>query len=150
MKIALGCDHNGLLLKQAIIQLLKEMNHEAVDLGCYDTTSVDYPDVAKAVAQAVAQGQCQHGMLVCGTGIGMSMAANKVKGVRAALCHDVFSARRAREHNDANVLCMGGQVVGVGPALEVVKSYLSVAFEGGRHARRVGKIVDMEKTGTSG
>ncbi|MBI2855612.1 MAG: RpiB/LacA/LacB family sugar-phosphate isomerase, partial [Chloroflexi bacterium] len=115
MKIALGSDHNGVELKGHIAGLLQELGHEYQDLGCYDTSSVDYPDIAKEVGQAVGGGLFDQGVLICGTGIGMSIAANKVPGVRAALCHDPFSARRAREHNDANILCMGGSVIESGP-----------------------------------
>ena len=109
MKVALGCDHNGVDMKSQLMGLLKELGYEYQDFGCYDTDSVDYPDVAREVAQAVGENRFDRGMLICGTGIGMSITANKVPGVRAALCHDTFSARRAREHLDANVLCLGGQ-----------------------------------------
>ncbi|MBI2908903.1 MAG: ribose 5-phosphate isomerase B [Chloroflexi bacterium] len=145
MRIAVGCDHAGLSLKQSIMGVLSEMGHEYDDFGCYDAASVDYPDIAKAVAEAVASGDFEHGILVCSTGIGMSMAANKVPDVRAALCHDTFSARRTREHNDANVLCLGASVVGPGLAEEIVKAYLAAEFAGGRHLRRVEKIRALEK-----
>lgn len=144
MRVALGCDHNGLELKRQVMGLLEELGHECQDFGCYDTNSVDYPDVAREVAQAVEESRFDHGVLICGTGIGMSISANKMPGIRAALCHDVFSARRAREHNDANVLCLGSYVIGEGPALEVVKAYVEAQFEGGRHARRVEKIAALE------
>jgi len=144
LRIAVGCDHNGLELKRAILNLLSSLGHQHHDFGCYTSDPVDYPDVAARVARAVGQGEFDHGILICGTGIGMCITANKVKGVRAALCHDVFSAQRARQHNDANVLCLGGQVVGSGPAGEIVRAYLEASFEGGRHARRVAKVAALE------
>jgi len=144
MRIAIGCDHNGFNLKQWIISLLTEMGNGYEDFGCYDSGSVDYPDIGGAVAGAVAQGRFDHGILICATGIGMCIIANKVTGVRAALCHDTFSARRAREHNDANILCLGGSVVGQGVVREIVTTYLDSQFVGGRHARRVEKIQAME------
>lgn len=145
MRIAIGCDHRGLNLKTAIMELLSELGHEYEDFGCYDTGSVDYPDTGGKVAQAVARGRVDHGILVCSTGIGMSIVANKVPGVRAALCHDTFSAQRSRAHNDANVLCLGEWVVGKGLAKEIVKAYLAAEFEGGRHARRLEKVRALEE-----
>ncbi len=124
--------------------LLVELGHSCEDFGCHDTTSVDYPDVGRPVAEAVSQGKCERGVLLCSTGIGMSIVANKVHGVRAALCHDTFSARRSREHNDANVLCLGESVVGQGLARDIVTTYMSSEFEGGRHARRVEKITALD------
>ena len=147
MRIAVGCDHRGLNLKRAIIELLSETGHSYEDFGCYDTTAVDYPDIGARVARAVAEGRFDHGILVCSTGIGMSMVANKVPGVRAALCHDSFSARRSREHNDANVLCLGEWVVGQGVAREVVTAYLDAQFQGGRHAQRLQKVREVEGKG---
>jgi ribose 5-phosphate isomerase B len=144
MRIAIGCDHRGLNLKKVIAGLLSEERHSYEDFGCYDTASVDYPDIGGRVAQAVAEGRFDHGILVCSTGIGMSMVANKVPGVRAALCHDIFSARRSREHNDANVLCLGEWVVGEGLAREIVSAYLGAQFQGGRHAQRLEKVRDWE------
>ena len=143
MRIAIGCDHRGLNLKQFVIKLIAEAEHSYEDFGCYTTDSVDYPDIAQKVGEAVAKGNFERGILVCGTGIGMSIAANKVKGVRAALCHDAFSARRARQHNDANILCLGAEEErGLTP--EIVEAFLSYEFEGGRHQRRVDKIREME------
>jgi len=141
--IAIGCDHRGLNLKQSIVRLITEMGHSYEDFGSYTTDPVDYPDIAKKVAEAVARGEFERGILICDTGIGMSIAANKVKGIRAALCHDVFSARRARLHNDANILCLraGGGQKGVP---ETVQTYLSTEFEGGRHLGRLNKIKAME------
>ena len=149
MRIAIGCDHRGLNLKREIIDLLSQMGHSYEDFGCYDTGSVDYPDIGGRVAEAVAEGRFDHGILICSTGIGMSMVANKVPGVRAALCHDTFSARRSREHNDANVLCLGERVIGEGLAKEIVQAYLSAEFEGGRHAQRLKKVQEWERRSLS-
>jgi len=143
MRIAIGCDHRGLNLKQFVIKLIVEAEHNYEDFGCYTTDSVDYPDITKDVAEAVARGYFECGILICSTGIGMSMAANKVKEIRAALCHDAFSACRARQHNDANVLCLGAQEE-QGLIPEIVEAFLTYEFEGGRHQRRVDKIRDME------
>ena len=123
------------------------MGHGYEDFGCYDDGRVDYPDIGRAVAEAVARGQFDQGILACGTGIGMSMVANKVSGVRAALCHDTFTASRAREHNDANVLCLGESALGQGLAREIVTTYLGSQFLGGRHARRLEKIQAIEGEG---
>ena len=145
MRIAIGCDHRGLALKQSVIDLITEAGHSYEDFGCYTTDSVDYPDVAKKVAEAVAGDRFERGILVCDTGIGMSIAANKVKRIRAALCCDSFSTRRARQHNDANILCLGaGQKQGQTP--EIVDAFLSDLndFEGERHLRRLDKIKAME------
>jgi len=144
MRIALGCDHRGLALKQAVMKLLGEMGYEFKDLGSFDTASVDYPDIAVQVGRAVVSGQADYGLLVCSSGIGMSIAANKVRGVRAALCGDTLSARRARLHNDANVLCFGQDIIGEGLAMEIVKTFLTTGFEGGRHARRLDKVREIE------
>jgi len=126
------------------MDLISQEGHSYEDFGCYDTAAVDYPDIGGKVAQAVAEGRFEHGILVCSTGIGMSMAANKVPGVRAALCHDVFSARRSREHNDANVLCLGESVMGEGLVKEIVTAYLGAKFEGGRHVQRLEKLRELE------
>jgi len=144
MHIALGCDHRGLKLKQTIIGLLTELGYDYQDFGCYSTEPVDYPDIAQRVAEAVASGKLDHGILLCGTGIGMTIAANKVRGIRAALCYDTLSAQWARQHNDANILCLGGDTVEQYMALDIVKIYLSTAFEGGRHLRRLQKIHSLE------
>ena len=143
MRIAIGCDHRGLNLKQFIIKLITEAGHNYEDFGCYTTDPVDYPDIAQKVAEAVTAGHFECGILICNTGIGMSIAANKVKGIRAALCCDVFSARCARQHNDANILCLGeGQAQDTLP--EIIDAFLNSEFEGGRHLRRLNKIKDME------
>lgn len=143
MRIAIGCDHRGLNLKQFVMKLITEMEYAYEDFGCYTTDSVDYPDIAKKVAEAVATGYFEQSILICDTGVGMSIAANKVKGIRAALCHDAFSARRARQHNDANILCLGVEE-GQDIIPEIVKAYLTSKFEGGRHLRRLNKIKAME------
>ncbi len=140
MHIVMGSDHAGLELKAAVASHLRNSGHEVDDLGAHDGTSVDYPDFGRAVALRVASGQAERGVLVCGTGQGMAMAANKIRGVRAAVVADAFSARMAMAHNDARVLCLGQRVVGAGVALEAVDAWLATDFEGGRHARRVGKI----------
>jgi ribose 5-phosphate isomerase B len=142
--IALGCDHGGYNLLGEIRGMLREKGLELRDFGAFSEESCDYPDFALGVARAVASGECEYGILVCGTGIGMSIAANKVPGVRAALCGDCFSAEMTRRHNDANVLCLGARVTGAGLALKIAEIFLETAFEGGRHARRVAKIADME------
>ncbi len=145
MRIALGSDHGGYQLKQAVAEWVRELGHQVHDYGVHSPESADYPDYAEQVAAAVARGEADRGILVCGTGIGMSMAANKVPGVRASVCHDVFSARATREHNDANVLCLGERVIGPGLARAIVETWLAAEFAGGRHARRVDKIRELER-----
>ena len=140
MKIALGSDHAGLELKEDLRSYLAEMKIDALDLGTYSKDSVDYPDVAVKVAEMVAQGEVERGLLICGTGIGMSIVANRFAGVRAALCHDLYTARISREHNNANILALGGRVTGKGLAREILKVFLETEFQGGRHERRVQKI----------
>lgn len=144
MQVAIGSDHGGLHLKEEIKQLLAEMNISCRDFGTYSLDSVDYPDIAGVLAQAVASGEYDRGILLCGTGIGMSITANKFKGIRAALVHDVFSAQATREHNDSNILCMGERVVGFGLARLIARTWLETAFEGGRHTRRLDKISQLE------
>ena len=143
MRIAIGCDHRGLELKQSVIKLITKAGHSYEDFGCYTTDSVDYPDIAQKVAKAVTAGNFERGVLICDTGIGMSIVANKVKGIRAALCHNAFSACRARQHNDANILCLAAGEEQE-PVPEIVNAFLTGEFEGGRHQRRVDKIRDME------
>lgn len=145
MKVAIGCDHGGLRLKGEVITYLQQNNIEHFDFGTYTCDSVDYPDISRSVAQAVAGGEYDRGIIICGTGIGVSIAANKVKGIRAALCHDVYSAQMTREHNDSNVLTMGERVIGPGLALAIVEKWLATKFAGGRHGRRVDKISEMER-----
>ncbi|MEK3888514.1 ribose 5-phosphate isomerase B [Bacillus sp. FSL K6-3431] len=145
MKVALASDHGGIHIREEIRKLLEEMGIEYKDFGCDCESSVDYPDYAVPVAEKVAKGEFDRGILICGTGIGMSIAANKVKGIRCALTHDVFSARMTRLHNDTNVLAMGERVIGAGLALEIAKTWLETEFEGGRHQTRIGKISDYEK-----
>lgn len=150
MRIAVASDHGGFLLKEEVIQVLEDMNLEYHDYGAHTEDSVDYPDFALVIAEAVISGEFQRGIICCGTGIGVSIAANKVPGIRAALCHDTFSATASREHNDANVLTMGQRVVGPGLAGDIVKSFLEGEFAGGRHARRVEKIAEIEKKYSAG
>lgn len=145
MKLALGCDHGGLELKQTILAHLKERGYEVEDYGTYSTDSCDYPDFGRRAAEAVASGVCDRGIVVCTTGIGISIAANKVRGIRCALLSDPLSARRSREHNDANMMALGQGIVGPMLALEIVDTWLATEFEGGRHQRRVDKIMEIEK-----
>ncbi|MEC2055368.1 ribose 5-phosphate isomerase B [Peribacillus psychrosaccharolyticus] len=145
MKVAIASDHGGNQLREEIKNLLDELEISYEDFGCNCTTSVDYPDYALPVAKKVASGEFDRGILICGTGIGMSISANKVKGIRCALVHDVFTARVTREHNDSNVLAMGERVIGPGLAREIAKAWLTSDFEGGRHANRIGKITEYEE-----
>lgn len=140
MRIAAGSDHAGVLMKQQLAERLVRAGHEVEDLGTYGTDSTDYPDFGFAVAEAVASGRAELGLLVCGTGIGISIAANRVPGVRAARCCSEYDARLARQHNDANVLCLGARVVGLGLAEAMLDAFLATPFEGGRHAGRVAKL----------
>lgn len=144
MRVAIGSDHGGFLLKEEIKSLLTEMQIEFKDFGAYSADSVDYPDIARALSLVVASGEFDRGILLCGTGIGMSIAANKVKNIRAALVHDVFSAVATREHNDSNILCMGERVIGFGLARLITKTWLTTEFSGGRHARRIAKLEQPE------
>jgi ribose 5-phosphate isomerase B len=145
VRVAIGADHGGYELKQHVAEFLIAQGHDVQDFGSHGPESVDYPDVAAVVARAVAAGEFERGVLICGTGIGVSLAANKVRGIRAALCTDCYMARMAREHNDAQILCLGARVLGVGSALDVVQVFLTSEFLGGRHARRVGKISALER-----
>lgn len=138
--IALGADHGGWALKEAVKQHLDALGVAYQDFGTYSEESVDYPDMAVPPCEAVVKGECEKALLFCGTGVGISIAANKVKGIRACCCSDTFSAKYTRMHNDANVLCMGGRVVGAGLACELVDVFLNTEFEGGRHARRVAQL----------
>ncbi|WP_129731493.1 ribose 5-phosphate isomerase B [Ectobacillus funiculus] len=144
MRVAIASDHGGRTIRKEIILLMKEMNIEYVDLGCECSTPVDYPDYAIAVAEKVVNREVERGILICGTGIGMSIAANKVKGIRCALVHDMFSAKATRQHNDTNILAMGERVIGPGLAREIVKIWLATPCEGGRHKGRISKIAAYE------
>lgn len=144
MRVAVGADHGGFVLKEQICAWLAEWNIEYKDFGTYDDQSVDYPDYAEVVARAVANGEFDRGILVCGSGIGMSIAANKIAGIRAAVCHDTFSAKATRQDNDSNIITMGARVIGPGLAKDVLEVWLNTPFAGGRHARRVGKIAKIE------
>ena len=143
MRIAIGSDHRGLDLKQFVIRLLADAGHSYEDFGCFTADSVDYPDIAREVAEAVARGDYERGILICDTGTGMGIAANKVKGIRAAVCSDVFRAQRARQHNDANIMCLAARD-GRRTLRDIVDAFLVTQFEGGRHARRLDKIRAME------
>ena len=138
--IAIASDHAGVAVKADVVRQLQEMGLDVEDLGPADTTSVDYPDYAHLLARAVADGRVERGVLICGTGIGMSMTANRHRGVRAALCHDAYTAEMARRHNDANVLCLGARVLGAGVVEQIVGVFVTTDFEGDRHQRRVAKI----------
>jgi ribose 5-phosphate isomerase B len=140
LKVAIASDHGGMEIRKEIVSLLEEMGLEYEDLGCECSSSVDYPDYAIPVAEKVANGEVDRGILICGTGIGMSIAANKVMGIRCALVHDLFTAKVTREHNDSNVLAMGERVIGPGVAREIARIWLTTEFEGDRHAKRVNKI----------
>lgn len=144
--IAMGSDHAGLELKREIMSYLDEKGLEYKDYGTYTADSCDYPVYGEAVARAVAAGECEKGILVCGTGIGISVAANKVKGARCALCSDCFSAQMSRRHNDANILAFGARVLGIGLALMIVETWLGTDFEGGRHGRRIALFGDIENS----
>lgn len=144
-RIAIGCDHRGLAVKELIMSFLQDSGHSYQDFGSYNTDPVDYPDTAREVGEAVASGSFDQGILICSSGIGMSIAANKIKGIRAALCHDVLASRRARLHNDANVLCLRGESIDAESALAIVGTFLATDFGGGRHIRRVDKIKALEE-----
>ncbi len=137
LRIAIGSDHGGYEYKEQIVSHLKEKGYECVDVGTYSTDSCDYPVIARAVTTKITTGEADRGILICGTGIGMSIVANKVKGIRAALCGDTFSARASRAHNNSNVLCLGERVIGINLAMDIVDIWLESKFEGGRHQRRV-------------
>ena len=142
--IAIGSDHGGYELKGEVIAWLKENNYNYMEFGCMDGNSIDYPDVAEEVCEKVLDGTAEYAILICGTGIGISMAANKINGIRAALCTDTYMAKYTRLHNNANALCMGGRVLGAGAALEIVDTFLHTGFEGGRHQRRIDLLTDIE------
>lgn len=145
MKIAIASDHGGYRLKNVLAQELLDQGYEVVDFGCFDEKSCDYPDYAARAAKSVAMGDCEKGIVVCGTGIGVSMTCNKVKGIRCALVHDVFSAKATRAHNDSNMLAMGQRVIGEGLAIEILNAWLHTEYEGGRHDLRIRKLMDLER-----
>ena len=145
MKIAIACDHGGFRLKNVLIENMKAQGVEVVDFGTYSEESCDYPDYASKAAKAVANGECDRGVVVCGTGIGVSITANKVKGIRFALCHDVFSAKATRQHNDTNMIAMGQSVIGEGLAIEILNAWLHTDYEGGRHDLRIQKMMALEE-----
>ena len=145
MRIAIGTDHRGFALRSKIVDLVRQMGHEAVDVGTFSPDPVDYPDIAADVARRVSRGEVERGILVCGTGLGMCIAANKVHGVRAAACHDDITAEMSRRHNDANVLCLSGDLLGERLIDRMIEIWLGTPFEGGRHARRVDKIMELER-----
>ena len=145
MKITIGSDHGAVELKEKVKKVLAEFEGvEVKDIGTFGAEPVDYPEIAEKVCADVISGEAERGIVLCGTGVGISIAANKIKGIRCALCHDVFSAKMSREHNNANVLAMGGRVIGYGPAGEIVRAWFTTEFAGGRHERRVNKIMALE------
>jgi ribose 5-phosphate isomerase B len=145
MKVALGCDHAGFILKDVVTACLEQAGHEVLDEGTYSDESCDWPDFGERVALRVASGEAERGIAICGTGIGMTMTANILPGVRAALCNDLYTARYSRLHNDANLLALGARVVGPGLAEEIVRTWMETRFEGGRHSRRLDKLAEVER-----
>ena len=145
MRLTIGSDHGAVELKETVKTILADYpDIEVNDVGTFGTESVDYPDIAEKVCAEIVDGRSERGIVLCGTGIGISIAANKIKGIRCALCNDVYSAKKSREHNNANVLAMGGRVLGFGPAEEIVRAWVTTEFEGGRHQRRIDKIAALE------
>ena len=146
MRVAIGCDHAGFPAKARVIEEVRGAGHDVVDFGTDSTESVDYPDFAEPVARAVADGEADRGIIVCGSGVGVTVAANKVRGARACMCHDTYSARQGVEHDDMNVLCLGGRIVGVELIGELVRAFLGAEFSGAdRHVRRLNKVLDIER-----
>jgi ribose 5-phosphate isomerase B len=146
MIIACAADHAGYRLKQSLVEDLRKEGYDVLDLGAFDETPTDYPDLARALGKAVVEGSAERGILVCGSGVGASIAANKIKGIRAGLAHDTYSGHQGVEHDDMNVLCLGARVIGPAPALEIARAFLSARFSGEeRHLRRIRKMLDMEK-----
>lgn len=145
MRIAVGADHRGFLLREKVLELLRQWGHEVLDVGTFSPEPTDYPDVAAAVCEKIVRGEAERGILVCGTGLGMCIAANKFRGVRAAPCHDDLTAEMSRRHNDANVLCLSADLLGEKLVQRMVGLWLTTPFEGGRHARRVAKIAEIEE-----
>ncbi len=152
MRIAIACDHAGFPLKETVLEMVRQEGHQVLDLGTFSTESVDYPDYAEKVGRAIQRGEAERGILICGSGIGASIAANKLRGVYAAVCHDTYTAHQGVEHDDMNVLCLGARVIGPELAREIVQAFLRAEFTGHqpggeRHARRVGKIRRLEEIG---
>jgi RpiB/LacA/LacB family sugar-phosphate isomerase len=148
MKIAIACDHGGFPLKETALHVVMKAGHEPVDLGTFTADPVDYPDYARAVGEAIQQGKAERGILICGSGVGACVAANKMRGIRAGLCHDTYSAHQAVEHDDINVLCLGARIVGVELAAELIRAYIGATFTNEeRHVRRLGKVKAMEEKG---
>ncbi len=145
MKVAIGCDHGGIVLKEDVVRAVKELGYEHIDLGCYDSSSVDYPDYAEKVCMAILSGEAEKGVLLCGTGIGISIAANKIDGIRCAHVTDNFSAQMSAEHNNAQIIAMGGRITNGEDAYLFTKTFLTTEFAGGRHQMRVDKIMALEK-----
>lgn len=145
MKVAVGCDHGGYVLKDAVVSTLEQLGAEVVDFGCFGTESVDYPTFGYAVADAVASKKCDVGVVMCGTGIGISIAANKVKGIRCGLCTNAFMAEMTKRHNNANIIALGGRVVAPDEARDIVKAWYTAEFDGGRHQHRLDMIKDIEE-----
>jgi ribose 5-phosphate isomerase B len=147
MKVAVACDHGGFPLKETVLDVVRQAGHDAIDLGTFSSDPVDYPDYAQKVGQAIQHGEADRGILICGSGTGVTVAANKMRGIRAGVCHDVYSARQSVEHDDANVLSLGARVIGPELAAELVKTFLNAHFTGEeRHVRRVAKISEMEES----
>ena len=144
LKIVIGCDHAAIDMKKSVIELLEKLNYEVTDVGAHTTDACDYPDIAHALCEKIMSGECHRGFLICGTGIGMSLAANKHPGIRAACCSDLYSAELTRRHNDTNVLCFGARVIGEEMAKMIVKAWLDAEFEGGRHAKRVAMLDEIQ------
>lgn len=145
MKITIGSDHGAFELKEFVKKILEDLKIEVNDVGTFEKTSVDYPDIAEKVCEEVVNGRSERGIVLCGTGVGISIAANKIKGIRCALCNDVYSAKKSREHNNSNVLAMGGRILGLGAAEEIIRTWFSTEFDGGeRHERRINKISEIE------
>lgn len=145
MKITIGSDHGAFELKEFVKKILEDLKIEVNDVGTFEKTSVDYPDIAEKVCEEVVNGRSERGIVLCGTGVGISIAANKIKGIRCALCNDVYSAKKSREHNNSNVLAMGGRILGFGAAEEIIRTWFSTEFDGGeRHERRINKIPEIE------
>ena len=145
MRVALGCDHAGFVLKDVVADYLAQAGHEVLDEGTFSDESCDWPEFGERVAQRVAAGEAERGIAICGTGVGMAMTANKLPGVRAAVCNDIYTARYSRLHNDANVLTMGARVIGPGAAGEIVRIWMETLFEGGRHSRRLNELTKIER-----